>query len=337
MPPESDDSRQHFSFFDFIVEFLGSLVPGVVFTTAAIFGVAWPFWAFLTTASQGKYAAALASLPGDVIKNAELGSFVTLLCVSYVLGHLFFRQDPNDPDRASFRRLREDLVAQRARAKESGRTKELLASQLQGDYGCETEEDVRFPYPYLHEYLTQRGLHHLMWFVLWKDPAKGSFRSKNYINVLKIRLGFYQPGHCITIARNEAHVRLISSTWHLCRGLFRAGAVGIAFVLIRFLFLKGSMPDRVQDSVALLACPVIVMSGAAYVRWKTEKPLHYMRLREIIFVLETAYTAFRDSPQLISDVFPEFAGSSTKIDRPPDTAAPVAKAHQPRYSTNSEN
>lgn len=306
---DPDGSWQRFSFFDFIVEFLGSLVPGIVFTTAAIFGVAWPFWAFLVTASGGKYSTALSSLPAEVIKNAELGSFASLLCVSYVLGHLLFRQDPNDPDRASFRRLRKQLITQ-PREGEAKQSDGSLVSHLKGEYACADDNDVRCPYPYLHDYLEQRGLRHLMWFVLWKDPAKGSFRSKNYINVLKIRLGYYQPGHCISIARNEAHVRLISSTWHLCRGLILVGMVGIAFVLIRFAVLKGAIWDRTQDSLALLASPLLVMAAAGYIRWKTEKPLHYMRLREIIFVLETAYTAFRDEPQRIRDVFPEFTGNN---------------------------
>ena len=318
--PDFEGGGQRFSFFDFIVEFLGSLVPGVVFTTAAIFGVAWPFWAFLVTASGGRYSTTLSSLPSDVMKNAELGSFATLLCVSYVLGHLFFRQDPNDADRASFRRLKRTLTAQPSREGDK-QSEGLLASQLKGEYGCENDGDVRFPYRYLHDYLEQRGLRHLMWFVLWKDPAKGTFRSKNYINVLKIRLGFYQPGHCITIARNEAHVRLISSTWHLCRGLVLAGAVGIAFVLIRFAILKGPIWDRAQDSIALLASPVFVMVAAAYIRWKTEKPLHYMRLREIIFVLETAYTAFRKEPELIRDVFPDFKGDEAEKEHPSGESA----------------
>lgn len=305
---ESDSGWQRFSFFDFIVEFFGSLVPGIVFTTAAIFGLAWPLWAFVIAASSGQNSAALPALPSEIIKNVEWGALATMLCISYVLGHLFFRQDPNDPDRASFRRLKNELVNQQARLSDIKEREAPLEGKLRGEYACQTDADVRFPYRYLDEYLEQRGLNHLLWFVLWRDPGKGSLRSKNYINVLKIRLGFYQPGQCITIARNEAHVRLISSTWHLCGGLVLVSTAGIAMVLIRMLVLHGALVDRVLDSLALMLPPALVMAAAVYIRWKTEKPLHYMRLREIVFVLETAYTAFRREPHLIQDVFPGFTG-----------------------------
>lgn len=301
-------SWQRFSFFDFIVEFLGSLLPGIVFTVAAIFALAWPFWAVVEAASGGQYTGAVNSIPAEIIKNAELGTLVALLCISYVLGHLFFRQDPNDADRASFLRLRNALINQQSRAGDAKPPEEDLNTQLRKEYACEDEADVKFPYPYLADYLEQRGLRHLMWFVLWREKGNKALRTKNYINVLKIRLGYYRPGQCISIARNEAHIRLISSTWHLCRGLILVSAVGLTFALIRVMVLQGSMLTRIEETLALLAQPVLVLAAAGYIRWKTEKPLHYMRLREIIFVLETAYTAFRQEPRLIRDVFPNFQG-----------------------------
>jgi hypothetical protein len=301
---DGDGNWQRFSVFDFIVEFLGSLVPGIVFTTATLLVLAWPFYAFITAFSRGTANSATV-WPPEIWKNAELGAFLTLLCVSYVLGHLFFRQDPNDPDRASFGRLRRaSFKLSRGSDTSSG----TVTEQLKNEYACGSDTEVKFPYPFLHKYLEHRGLTHLLWFVLWKDEGKSAFRSKNYINVLKIRLSFYHPGQCISISRNEAHVRLISSTWHLCHSLILVSFVGVAFALLRVPLLKDPGGARIAMTLPLLAPAILVMAAAMYVRWKIEEPLHYMRLREIIFVLETAHTAFRHHPALIQDVFPDFKG-----------------------------
>jgi hypothetical protein len=52
--------------------------------------------------------------------------------------------------------------------------------------------------------------------------------------------------------------------------------------------------------------PLFIFGMACYGKRKIEDILHYQRLREVCFVLETAYTAFRDSPELLKPPFNDF-------------------------------
>jgi hypothetical protein len=139
---------------DFIVEFLGGLVPGVAFLLALFPALIIPVAAVLVT-----------FLPVDtrVLHHFNVGvnakesvSLTTILFIifpaisaflvfAYIAGHLFFRQDPKKADERSFKRISKKGVRQ------DGMVREDAAGRMR----------VEFPYHFLKLYLTDRGLNYL--------------------------------------------------------------------------------------------------------------------------------------------------------------------------------
>jgi len=288
--------RARFAAHDFFVDFLGGLVPGLLFLLGL--GLAFvPISAVLVSPRASPDALAIKVLQATQGTPATIwvAAFFVLVMVAYVVGHLFYRRTPKIPDQRSFKRL----------LKAEARDQRGDLEHLRSEYGCSTEKECEFPYTYLHEYLAQRGHHHLLVFVTWKENF--DIRSKTYINVLKTRLRYHYPEKCSEIIRNEAHVRLASSTWYVARAL-RFFCVVTAFLLIILLIYPGlerGLSGRFV--IALFAFPISVFALAWTGKRRIEYFLHYQRLREIFYVLETAYIAFRDQPEILDPPFTEFA------------------------------
>jgi hypothetical protein len=330
-----------FSFQDFFVEFLGGLVPGVLFLLGGFLALAPPLDAILTGHPR---------LPGDLIAailkaTSETHSIIWVILsmiailVAYVLGHLFYRQEPKKPDQQSLRRITKGLIvtnepptglgglAREVKAlylrligyKVERVTKEQYTERLRADYGC-TVEECDFPYLFLKTYLKKRGHNHLLALVRWDPSENGGdgqladYRSKTYINLLKIRLTYHHPRKCGTIVRNEAHVRLASSTWYVAKALrwFSLAGFGLGLVALSGV-IQVNVPSETQSMVSVglgvLVAPLLVLIAGRYCKVTIEKVLHYQRLREVCFVLETSYTAFRDTPHLLVPPFEEFPKS----------------------------
>ena len=194
-----------------IVEFLGILVPGVIFIFALIPAVIVPLITMLRVVDRS-----IANIPllreKLVIHFFSLG-FGTLFILSifsYVVGHLFFRQDPKIPDEHSFKKVKETIkeegpVRLGKKEKEYNKKNNLL-----------NDHNLEFPYRYLKEYLQDRGIAHLAEIIPWSGnkPESYPLRTKHFINILKVRLEFLFPYQYLRIQRNEAHVRLMSSMWY---------------------------------------------------------------------------------------------------------------------------
>ena len=151
--------------------------------------------------------------------------------------------------------------------------------------------------------------------VPWRAGGdQADHRSKTYINLLKIRLTYHHPEKCGAVVRNEAHVRLASSTWYVARVLRLVGILAAVIVLCAFgrgLCLESGAHflSVSYKYLPALIPPVFVLWMAVYCKRKIEEVLHYQRLREVCFVLETAYTAFCDNPGLLNPPFEKFTPS----------------------------
>jgi hypothetical protein len=183
---------------------------------------------------------------------------------------------------------------------------------LRREFACDREDECQFPYLHLSDYLDRRGLHHMSWFVRWDGVGRENHRSKFYINLLKVRLSIYAPDSYGLIARNEAHVRLMSSTWYMGRTLMKlAKRVTLAyFVVLLALSWCGMVSlwpaEHVLEHLRPLI-PAAVAVGATFLtRRSIEAALHYQRLREILYVVETANVVYEDHPGKIRHVFPQF-------------------------------
>ena len=255
-----------------------------------------------------------------------LTAALILFFISYIVGHIFYRKDPQKPNRLSLKRLIVKEAKQLAKqtkkkninykgyldflsspndssiSKEDKKLYEKLREIIKKEYACTSEKDCEFPYPYFEEYLANRGLKHLEQFITWKENK--NYRTKNFINILKMRIRFFFPDQCGTIIRNEAHVRLACSVWYAGR-VVSFGAISSLLLLIitcsfaafynRNDFISILLLYRVSFFIVLLIIIFFTIVGEIS-RRHIELFLHYQRQREIVHVLETAWAAFCMDP-----------------------------------------
>jgi len=234
------------------------------------------------------------------------------ITLSYVVGHFFFRRTPKIPDILSVWRTKRDLAQDVPAVFLHPDIEKKRSVLLRIEEGIELffgkvprivkkfendrKIDVQFPYLCIWEYLNHRGLDHLAKMIPWKgkDEKTHSLRTKSFINLLKIRLEFDFPEKCSNITRNEAHIRLMSSMWYMLCYLQRIGifsfvlGLGLSVVVVVLGF-----PWREVCAACWspLICSGFIIVGTWLMRLIIEKFFHYQRVREIVYVLETAYYA----------------------------------------------
>lgn len=276
---------------ELFVDFLGSLVPGIAFILAAISGFLLPLFYLIWVFGDHNLILMSPLIPTGVSGQLSLGAVVLLLLpaaflflvISYVAGQVFFRQDPKLPDLRSAKLLGEDA---------------LEASMIRKTESSIRQEDVEFPYLFLHEYLTQRGMSHLATHVPWRgnDPNTHQWRTKHFMNTLKTRLEFSYPDKVGTIVRNEAHVRLASSMWYICKTVIGISLLGVIIAGGASFWDGYAQGWQVggwlsSPSLEMVIVPVLVMGVAWRTQRGIENALHYQREREVLFILETAHWA----------------------------------------------
>jgi len=299
---------------EFLVDFLGSLVPGFFFVSLAaplVLALCLTYWNAM---------AAIAGVPADygstleVIRTFRIEVVCTLLVLAYVLGTIFHHRDPKEPDQESaeyiLRRLTEPSEVHRLVIQPeewppaSGlppRGKPVFSPEEA--HRLATGEGAQYPYSHLKEYLISRGLYELAELVKWEwapavTPAEKEartakdLRSKMFINVLKIRLQYEAPEKCGIIIRNEAHIRMMSSVWFACKALQRlSGAVTAIAALVLLAVTWKAGPPRLPSFWSIPALAALVWLFGKLVQLPIRKFIHYQRIREIVFVLETAWFA----------------------------------------------
>lgn len=296
--PKVPQTDVHGTIRDFIlpiVEFLGILVPGVIFNFAFIPAAIFPLANLLEVIGKNSVQSPL--LGKELLIHLISPSFGTLFILSvfsYVIGHLFFRQDPKIPDEHSFDRVKETIKEEGPVRLGENEKKFNMKNNRPNKYNLE------FPYRYLKEYLHDRGMYHLADMIPWSgnDPESYRLRTKHFINVLKVRLEFLFPYQYLRIQRNEAHVRLMSSMWYAGKTLlwvaFIGSVLGLASVGCAMYTSKSVWPLPYISSVIY---PLMVLILSFLLKRYIESFLHYQRIREIVFLLETAYFAHKVYPQ----------------------------------------
>lgn len=297
--------RSRLSLEDYFVDFLGGLVPGVLFlvaTTIAVLPALHALAASLNVDGRNQFTMMFTEFLDKMDSTSTafwLILFFGLLLIAYVIGHLFYRFDPKEADRSSFLMLVKD--------------RENYDNEDRGaNLGCLDERSCQFPYPLYHKYLERRGLKHLIPFA-----KVGLNRSKNYINLLKIRLRFHHPEKCGIITRNEAHVRLASSTWFLVKMLSRISWYALGFsalalalsIIFRYIFHNHDLNwmGQIAWHLPSLLCPALVLLFGMFARNLIRRFLHYQRMREVFHLYETAFTAFRGKFHLLDPPFDSVA------------------------------
>jgi hypothetical protein len=281
---------------DFLVDLFGSLVPGILFIFVGFVAIAWPARFVLQKVQAVTDSNRLMEQVYQFGSTFRFELAIFLVVASYVAGHFLYRQDPKAPDRASYRRVSKTF---------SDGDKRGWVVQALPDRP-DDEVDVQFPYRFLKEYLVERELHHLARLVPWSGTDEESYRkrTKSFINFLKIRLFFHFPDRGGQLTRNEAHVRLMSSIWYAARTLtwMALASMTIAVVAAYLFSVPGVGWEWGRLTGAVLSSSVVLVL-VLWARRVIERFLHYQRVREVLFVLETAFVAARERPEILDDLF----------------------------------
>jgi hypothetical protein len=184
----------------------------------------------------------------------------------------------------------------------------VLDPKEAGQYRRTRRLKVNADYPYIHlyRYLKGRSLEHLAELVRWGREGDQRFtgRTKAFINILKVRIEYFIPEKTGTIIRNEAHIRLMSSFWYICEFIKRMNLLFIAVGILLPLMMH--VQDVIGKDVGeilgylfkLNFCAFLLTMMVIMTQNVIEKFFHYQRIREIIFVLETIYTASLEVPMI---------------------------------------
>jgi hypothetical protein len=286
---------------DFYVEFLGTLVPGLFALILTLIVLILSLFVLC----RSIYAGSTFIISLNAI-NLGLGAYgVTgiLLVIAYVLGSLFFRQDPKTPDSRGARHVYENA--------EDPDERKRLAVQPTSEGSNKIEpKDAQFPYYFLYEYLMSRGLDHLAKWVPWRGSNKETwkYRTKMFINMIKIRINFLVPEKCKEIVRNEAHVRMATSMWYATIWLTTICVLGFIMTFIAILITSVTRFDDIM--FLAVAVNILVFFFTLYIKRQIENFIHYLRVREIIYVLETAHFVSLNGYDLHPDEF-----THSKIDQ----------------------
>lgn len=299
---------------DLYIDLLGSLLPGL-FTVILIAAVALPSAGLaLRTLGSANDLGGASTSPFGINGTPDVwigpyGTTAVALVISYIVGSVLYRQDPKHPDWRSARRVW---------IRSSDADRRRLAVQPKNDEaGDITAEDAQFPYRFLYEYLDGRGLNHLAALIPWRGRAGPvpKQRTKMFINMLKIRLQFLIPDRCKEIVRNEAHVRLATSVWYATRWVMFAVCALLALVGLTLSIATFALGAAIRYDLLFsgaLGCGLTVFLFSWFIQRRIERFIHYLRVREIVYVLETAHFA----NQMGYDVFRDGDTGDEQIDAP---------------------
>jgi len=257
----------YFRITDFFVDFFGTLVPGMIFTACLFLIVVGIFIIILSSLNNilpvakdiKVYAYEIYYYVKPLISIFYLIFIILFIVSAYIFGHIFFRLGPKQPDQKSFLRIFEsvyddDWVHQvhliEYKNENISDKKKLSKFKKLGPHErwliAQKEENIKkLQWPYLHlgKYLEKR-LNWLIELVPWHREESEVKRSKTFMNALKGSIQFHFPWKYSTIARNEAHVRLMSSSWFMCHALIKLSFISI-IIAISFPLL--GLSDKIMQ------------------------------------------------------------------------------------------
>jgi hypothetical protein len=272
---------------DFFVDFLACLIPGFIFLVASsLIVIGFVFMNFLDyiyPANEEGFKGIFLAVNGiGEILSIKFWIYIGIVILSYVVGHLLYRQDPKEPDYHSFIKIRQKVMGYNA----------WVISKGDGLI----PEDVQFPYSNLKNYLKARNFDYLFPSIKWdsrinsgedetnweknegdekaEENARNSedrdkSRSKSFINQLKTRIHFFYPESTFNIIKNEAHIRLASSMWYASKYILTLFYYSLPIFIFYIAFLlRGAnffsfSPEAhfSADSLIQIVCLVLVLSS----------------------------------------------------------------------------
>ena len=169
----------------------------------------------------------------------------------------------------------------------------ILEAQI--EIGCISIKDCSFPYTYYYKYLLSRNIINILDEVRWNSRDS---RSKNIINEYKTQMQLFVPEKYAIINKNESHVRMSSSTWHMAKvSIWIAlGMTLFSIVLTPFACIHGNewgLSTTPYHGILAIALPLSVIWFCWFAQKRIAKFIHYQRNREIFHAI-CAYDQCRD-------------------------------------------
>ncbi|WP_028857476.1 hypothetical protein [Psychrilyobacter atlanticus] len=302
-------------FREHLVDIFGTLVPGILFLNFTIFTLAWPIWAILAEFDDKRlmtYEIAKRIIKFTKFFKSEIG--IVLIIISYAFGRIFFRLNKDKVDEDSYRyiarkkllnkeTLENWVVRKKGEVSENWIVRKIKEiSEYWVIRSTKNESPIcDYPYYYLYEYLESKGMSHLTKFVPWRgeDEETYKYRATHRINAIKIRLMYYEPYSFTYIFRNEAHIRMMSSIWYVMTYILRLGLILIIISIILLLYFPIDPSYLVTRRIIPILTSFIMLVLAFIIKRAIKKIYHFMRVREIVLILEGAYIASIENPDFL--------------------------------------
>jgi hypothetical protein len=112
-----------------------------------------------------------------------------------------------------------------------------------------------------------------------------------FINILKIRIVSLYPQMSRDIIRNEAHVRLATSVWYASTSLLWLASIVVGVVGGAVVWCQGAPNGTASMLFGPASYALLLLFFCVVMRHHLRKCIHYMRVREVIYVLEAAHLA----------------------------------------------
>ena len=165
---------------------------------------------------------------------------------------------------------------------------------LRSEVACDNEDDCQFPYEHYDTYLIKRGDLDLVKHTIAWCKDKDS-RTKNALNTLKLRIQLKSKEAYNILLKNEAHIRMASSSYRVA-SIVRIIAFVFVIIFLGFLipFEKNIFSiecdlisqELIKYALVIIGMPIFILFASIYIMLSVKKFLHYQRLREIFFVLQ---------------------------------------------------
>jgi hypothetical protein len=290
---------------EYLSDILGAFMPGVYFSIHLFVSSAL-FLAMISGSTWDKIMAFISTNASAAILGHAVPFLVFAFCLfSYIVGSVFCRKDIKEPDTASaIQTYRKTSVPERKGLAFDFENPVGNPFKLLSGLFMRISFRVDFPYAHLKRYLETRNYTHLAKHIPWDGRKEDvSQRSKTFINILKSRIQTYAPQEMPVIEKNEAHIRLMNSLWYAAKSIRNisipvlAGITGFYIAAGRmagetFLASLNNLPKS-GFAFGLALFSALQLTIACYIRRSIKQYFHYMRVREILYILEIADTIDR--------------------------------------------
>ena len=175
---------------------------------------------------------------------------------------------------------------------------------IQSELGSISEKNCSFPYVYYHKYLLKRNLLDYLDEVTWNAD---NTRSKNVINNYKTEIQLFAPEGYALVRKNEAHIRMSSSTRHMAQPLkWITGLTSFVMFLALFFnypsckscsFCCLGIYTTFYGSLISFLLPFSIFLFLFFIQHRITHFIHYQRMREIFYTI----SIYDDYKEIIAD------------------------------------